>query len=308
MKKTFFKQIYSRTKILILFNTIVIIYLFFTYIPKRNTDSFSTSFLLKADIDVISEIIVTVPALPRPSAFNELHLIKKNNGFTYKTGTGEYIIDGALINRLFEVFTKKQIFTFITEDILQYKNFGLDKNNAVKMQFIREDKSIAGEFIFGEKDILGTNIYLLLDGRTKIFKTIDTVSSFLTVRSDFWIDLQIYKFLFDGNKIQSVEKNHTHIIRSKENEPYFSDLELFLKRFSCVDIFPAPVLTSLQTEYLSIILGSGERLTIGETPMENGDYILFDSKLKNAYVISGYTKRKIDSAVDIILYGKAEEK
>ena len=115
MKKTFFKQIYSRTKILILFNTIVIIYLFFTYIPKRNTDSFSTSFLLKADIDVISEIIVTVPALPRPSAFNELHLIKKNNGFTYKTGTGEYIIDGALINRLFEVFTKKQIFTFITE-------------------------------------------------------------------------------------------------------------------------------------------------------------------------------------------------
>lgn len=306
MKKTFFDNIDLHTLILCIINFVLFIVLIIAYLPKPEAESVNTSLILKDDSDLIEEIVLTIPDNSLPPNFNEFRLTKKNKIFVYKTGGGEYPIDESLINRLFEVLTKKETVTFITDDINQYKNFGLDKNNAVKMQLIRSDKTVAGEFTFGKKDTLGKNLYLLPDGRTKIFKMPDNISPFLTMRSDFWINLQIYKSLFEQNKIQSIEKNGEHIIRSGKNDNYFSDLELFLKQFSCVDIFPAMPLTSINTEYFTIVLGSGEKMLIGETPLESGDYILFDSKLKNGYVISGYTKRKIDSALERI-YRQGQE-
>ena len=77
-------------------------------------------------------------------------------------------------------------------------------------------------------------------------------------------------------------------------------METFLKQFSCIDIFPAFPITNSETQELNLILGTGEKIEILLTPMESGDFILFDSASNNSYVISGYTKRRIDSILNSI--------
>lgn len=300
MKKNIFAILKKRTNILILINSILLLCLIILYIPKQNSKTVNFSLFLKNDIDSIEEIILTIPNKSMPLTFGELKLSKKNNNFVYKTERGEYKIKDGIAERLFSVLSAKKDFIFITDKFAQHQNFGLDEYEAVKLQLIRFDKTIAKEFIFGKKDTLGSNIYFLPDARTKIFKMHDDISPFLTLRTDFWIDLQIYKSLFEQNKIQSIIKNNVHTIRSNETEESFLKLEMFLKQFSCIDIFPAMPIISAETEYMDIVLGNGEKISLGETPLESGDYILFDSKCINSYIISGYTKRRIDEIINNI--------
>lgn len=300
MKKNIFTILKKRTNILILINSILLLCLIILYIPKKNSEILNFSLLLKNDIDSIEEIILTVPNKSMPLTFNELKLSRKNNNFVYKTERGEYKIKDGTVERLFSVLSAKKDFIFISNNLNQHHNLGLDEHEAIKLQLVRFDKTILKEFIFGKKDTLGSSIYFLPDARTKVFKMHDDISPFLTLRKDFWIDLQIYKPLFEQNKIQSIIKNNLHIIRSNKTEENFLKLETFLKQFSCIDIFPAMPIISTDTEYIDVILGNGEKISLRETPLENGDYILFDSKFANSYIISGYTKRRIDEIINNI--------
>ena len=211
------------------------------------------------------------------------------------TQSGEYKVQPALIERLFSVLSTKQNFRFVSDDIKQYINLGLDEDHAARLQLLRSDKTIMGDFVFGKNDTL-----VRIDARTKIFIMPDVLSSFLTVKSNFWLDLQIYKYKFENNSIQLIEKNKQLITRSDKHKEKFGELETFLKQFSCIDIFPAFPITNSETQELNLILGTGEKIEILLTPMESGDFILFDSASNNSYVISGYTKRRIDSILNSI--------
>ena len=176
----------------------------------------------------------------------------------------------------------------------------MDEDHAARLQLLRSDKTIMGDFVFGKNDTLGINRYVRIDARTKIFIMPDVLASFLTVKANFWLDLQIYKYKFENNSIQLIEKNKQLITRSDKHKEKFGELETFLKQFSCIDIFPAFPITNSETQELNLILGTGEKIEILLTPMESGDFILFDSASNNSYVISGYTKRRIDSILDSI--------
>lgn len=287
------KNLTKRTNLLILLNCILLLCLIFIYIPKRSIQKINTTLLHHSEINNITEIILTVPNKSLPLNFTELKLIKKNSDFVYKTEYSDFKIKQTLIDNLFKTLTTKKDFIFITDKISQYANFGLSKNDAIKMQLLRNDKTIAGEFIFGKKDTLGTSIYIQPDARTKIFKMLDTISPFLTLNTNFWINLQIYKTKFEKNSIQEIHKNNLRTTRSSQNDERFLALETFLSQFSCIDIFPTMPITSPQTEYTEFVLGNNEGLILGTTPLENGDYILFEDNSKTAFVISGYTKNRI---------------
>lgn len=297
--KNFFK-LKKYTQALIFANIFFLLSLIFVSIPKNEANVFNTSLVSRQNIENIDEIVFTIPDNSLPPRFNELRLIKKKDKFVLSTQSGEYKVQPALIERLFSVLSTKQNFKFVSDDIKQYINFGLDEDHAARLQLLRSDKTIMGDFVFGKKDTLGINRYVRIDARTKIFIMPDVLSSFLTVNNNFWLDLQIYKYRFEKNSIQLIEKNKQLITRSDKHKEKFGELETFLKQFSCIDIFPAFPITNSETQELNLILGTGEKIEIFFTPMESGDFILFDSASNNPYVISGYTKRRIDSILDAI--------
>lgn len=297
--KNFFK-LKKYTQALIFANIFFLLSLIFVSIPKNEANVFNTSLVSRQNIENIDEIVFTIPDNSLPPRFNELRLIKKKDKFVLSTQSGEYKVQPALIERLFSVLSTKQNFRFVSDDIKQYINFGLDEDHAARLQLLRSDKTIMGDFVFGKKDTLGINRYVRIDARTKIFIMPDVLASFLTVNNNFWLDLQIYKYRFEKNSIQLIEKNKQIITRSDKNKEKFDELETFLKQFSCIDIFPAFPITNSETQELNLTLGTGEKIEILLTPMESGDFILFDSASNNSYVISGYTKRRIDSILNSI--------
>ncbi|UTC65144.1 DUF4340 domain-containing protein [Treponema sp. OMZ 788] len=297
--KNFFK-LKKYTQTLIFINIFFLLVLIFVNIPKPEADIFNGSFVSKQNIKNIDEIIFTIPDNSLPPRFNELRLIKKKDNFILNTQAGEYKVQPELIERLFSVLSTKQNFKLISDSVKQYTNFGLDEDHASRLQLLRSDKTIIGDFVFGKNDTLGINRYVRIDARTKIFIMPDVMSSFLTLRPGVWLDLQIYKHKLDKGSIRLIEKNKGSIIRSNKNEKAFDELETFLKQFSCIDIFPAFLINNSETEEVKLILGSREEIKILFTPMEGGDFILFDSALNNSYVISGYTKRRIDSILNSI--------
>ncbi len=147
---------------------------------------------------------------------------------------------------------------------------------------------------------MGTGRFVRIDSRTKIFRMPDVLSSFLTLQRDYWLDLQIYKNFFIYNKIQSIEKDSKLITRNKTNANNFDSLESFLKQFSCIDIFPAGHISSMESQSFTIFLGNGEKIKIEFTPMDSGDYILYDTKLQNSYVISSYSKNRVEEILNKI--------
>ena len=138
------------------------------------------------------------------------------------TQSGEYKVQPALIERLFSVLSTKQNFRFVSDDIKQYINFGLDEDHAARLQLLRSDKTIMGDFVFGKNDTLGINRYVRIDARTKILIMPDVLASFLTVKPNFWLDLQIYKYKFENKSIQIIERNKQLISRSDKHKKKFA--------------------------------------------------------------------------------------
>ncbi len=294
----------KRIKILTIINILLIIVLVFSLLPKNQKENFITPLLQKQQLDEIQEIILTIPDNSFPVNFNIVRLLKKNQEFIFYTGadteiiTNKYKVSKNVIDRLFTTLNTAQNFIFVSDSPKRFSNFDLDKDKAIQMQIIGENKTILREFFFGKQDTLGTNRFVRIDSRTKVFIVQDFIAPFLTFKRNFWIDLQIYKETFSKNKIQSIQKDARHIIRSQNNNSEFNELELFLKQFSCIDIFPASPPVSIKTKSIKLFLGNGDEHKIEITPTESGDYILFDFKLGNAFIISAYTKKRIDGLIE----------
>lgn len=279
--------------ILIFCNIFLIVFFLILNIPAVEKEIIHDSLILKNEIDSIAEIIINIPDNDLKAGFNIVHLIKKNDGFVLNAAGREYKTKKEIIDRFLFLLSEKQNFLFVTDDVKQSSSFGFNADKTAQIKIFKDDKSLIGEFVFGKQNTLGSGRYIRAGGRTKIFLMPDIISPFLTLHSDFWINLQRYEIFFSGYRVQALQKDNVYIIRSAENEKNFFNLELFLKQFSCVDIFPALPLTSPHTESFILFLDNKEKIKIELTPIENGDYILSDSVSENAYIISGYTKRRI---------------
>ena len=68
-------------------------------------------------------------------------------------------------------------------------------------------------------------------------------------------------------------------------------------------MYGAAPLQSPQTAQVHLTLGDGSGLSLSFTPLQNGDYVFFDSRGANAYLISGYTctqfLNRLEAALDI---------
>ena len=169
---------------------------------------------------------------------------------------------------------------------------------------IKQDGTFAAELFFGITDSLGISRYVRTGRSLAVFAIDNAVEPFLTIAHGFWLDLQLYKALFAQTGIQNLEMGRHYIIRNTENAKDFSALEHFLQTCTCIGLYTAPVLQSPATETIRLSLGGGDTLQLFLTPLQNGDYVFFDNRSSNAYVISGYTAGQLLQKVHALLVSK----
>ena len=57
---------------------------------------------------------------------------------------------------------------------------------------------------------------------------------------------------------------------------------------------------SPQTARVRLALGNGTELRFSFTPLQSGDYVFFDNRNSNAYLISGYTCEQLLRYIDAL--------
>lgn len=289
----------TSTSALIIFNIILCLFLLFSFIAenkKQKQEIRKLALVPPAVIETAQEIIFNLPADSVSSFFTEFKIIKENKNYILKTDNGKFYIRRDLIERFFSVLTIPQQTIFITADIKQYADYGLTANTAANIKFISSTGEILSDIYFGKIDAVGNSRYVTANLRTAVLSVPDNIAPFLNIRPGFWLDLQIYKSVFKNDSIQSLKIKDKIILRSAENTNSFGKLEKTLAQLNCIDIFTNLPVHNSRTEYFSIESGNKNKMIIALTPLEHGDFILSDSRSENAYVLSAYSKLRLEAA------------
>ena len=296
------KPFKRETKILvIILCALLCIYgLSFLYHPSRKT-VFSSSLITEQDISEVQEIRFTVPTKAEPVEMGKITLTKNGDRFYFGTGNGSYPVRQDIISRFFSVLEANRSFILVTARPQHYPDYAIDDLHASRITFVRNGKTILADLFFGMGNAVGAGRYVRTGRSVKVFLIDDAVEPFLTVAAPFWLDLQIYASLFRGTTIQGLEYGKQTVLRDEKNEEYFRKLESFLEKFSCIDVYSAPGLQSPQTVRIRLGLGNGTELTVSFTPLQSGDYVFFDSRSSNAYLISGYTCTQLLRHIEAVM-------
>ena len=260
----------------------------FLHRPSR-AGVFSSSLMHEQDIREVAEIRFSIPTRAEPVEMGEMTLIKDGARFYLRTGNGSYPVRKEIIDRFFSLLGADRSFLPISVRPQDYLDYQIDDGHASRIVFVRKDKTVLSELFFGMTDAAGAGRYVRTGTSVKVFLIDNAFEPFLTVAAPFWLDLQIYAALFRGTGIQGLEYGNHTVIRTEANGGEFRALENFLEKFSCIDIYSAPPLQSPQTVRVRLALGDGTELRFSFTPLQSGDYVFFDSRSANAYLISGYT-------------------
>lgn len=289
----FFRSIFacSRTTkaLFLLLCVLLCLYgLSFLYRPAR-TAAVSGRLVLEQDIVDTAELRFSIPLKAEPVEMGRMTLSKRGNRFYLQTVNGMYPVRQEIISRFFSLLTASRALLSVSAQPRDYSGYGIDDAHAAQIRLVRHDGTILAELFFGTTDTLGSGRYVRTGRSLSVFLIDNALEPFLTVAAPFWLDMQLYARIFRGTGIQGLEYGNDSVLRNEEREAAFRDLELFLEKFSCIDVYSAPPLQTPQTASVRLSLGDGAELRFSFTPLQSGDYVFFDNRSSNAYLISGYT-------------------
>ena len=276
----------------------------FLHRPSR-TGVFSSSLMREQDIREVAEVRFSIPIKAEPVEMGEMTLIKAGSRFYLRTANGSYPVRQEIIDRFFSLLGAGRSFLPISARPQDYPDYLIDDGHASRIVLVRKDKTVLSEFFFGITDAAGAGRYVRMGSSVRVFLIDNALEPFLTVAAPFWLDLQIYASLFRGTGIQGLEYGKHIVIRTEANGDAFRALENFLEKFSCIDIYNAPALQSPQTARVRLTLGDGTELRFSFTPLQSGDYVFFDNRSSNAYLISGYTCAQLIRYIDALTVERA---
>ena len=271
----------------------------FLHRPSR-TGVFSSSLMREQDIREVAEVRFSIPIKAEPVEMGEMTLIKDGSRFYLRTANGSYPVRQEIIDRFFSLLGAGRSFLPISARPQDYPDYLIDDGHASRIVLVRKDKTVLSELFFGITDAAGAGRYVRMGSSVRVFLIDNALEPFLTVAAPFWLDLQIYASLFRGTGIQGLEYGKHIVIRTEANGDAFRALENFLEKFSCIDIYNAPALQSPQTAQVRLTLGDGTELRFSFTPLQSGDYVFFDNRSSNAYLISGYTCTQLIRYIDAL--------
>ena len=276
----------------------------FLHRPSR-TGVFSSSLMREQDIREVEEIRFSIPIKAEPVEMGEMTLTKDDARFYLHTANSSYPVRQEIIDRFFSLLGAGRSFLPISARPQDYPDYLIDDGHASRIVLVRKDKTVLSELFFGITDAAGAGRYVRVGSSVRVFLIDNALEPFLTVAAPFWLDLQIYASLFRGTGIQGLEYGKHIVIRTESNGDAFRALENFLEKFSCIDIYNAPALQSPQTARVRLTLGDGTELRFSFTPLQNGDYVFFDNRSSNAYLISGYTCTQLIRYIDALTVERA---
>lgn len=268
-----------------------------------HTGVFSSSLMREQDIREVAEVRFSIPIKAEPVEMGEMTLIKDGSRFYLRTANGSYPVRQEIIDRFFSLLGAGRSFLPISARPQDYPDYLIDDGHASRIVLVRKDKTVLSELFFGITDAAGAGRYVRMGSSVRVFLIDNALEPFLTVAAPFWLDLQIYASLFRGTGIQGLEYGKHIVIRTEANGDAFRALENFLEKFSCIDIYNAPALQSPQTAQVRLTLGDGTELRFSFTSLQSGDYVFFDNRSSNAYLISGYTCTQLIRYIDALTAG-----
>ena len=299
------RQLKKSTKALILANVILFFLLLIALFTNKIIASVQTRIIRLAPNAIISETEEIILKLPKNIAsplLNEFRIIKRGEAFLLKRDYGEFYIQPELIGRFFSVLNKEEHALFITNNFSEYSSYALDESSAFNIRFVARNKEILLDLYIGKLDVTGQLRYIRRGNvPSSVFCISDAISPFLNTQPSFWLDMQVYKAKLNGNQINSIEMNENMVLRTLEREAYFATLEKTLSSLTAIDIFDNFPVENNTTQTFTIRLERNEEISISSTPLESGDFILFDSRGKNVYILSAYSQKRLMENVDAIM-------
>ena len=299
------QQLKKSTQFLILVNIILFLLLLIALFTNKIIASVQTRIIRLAPNAIISETEEIILKLPKNIAsplLNEFRIIKRGEAFLLKRDYGEFYIQPELIGRFFSVLSKEEYALFITNNFNEYSSYALDEDSAFNIRFVARNKEILLDLHIGKLDVTGQLRYIRRGNvPSSVFCISDAISPFLNTLPSFWLDMQVYKAKLNNNQINGIEMNENRVLRTLEKEAEFITLEKTLSSLTAIDIFDNFPIENNTTQTFTILLERNESISISSTPLENGDFILFDSRGKNTYILSAYSQKRLVESIKAIM-------
>lgn len=299
------QQLKRSTYSLILINIILIFLLLIAMCTNKKHALVQTRIIRLAPNAITSETEEIILKSPKNIAcpfLSEFKIVKRGKAFLLKRDYAEFYIQPDLMERFFYVLNKEEHALFITNNFNEYPSYSLDEQAAFNIRFVARNKEILLDLYVGNLDVTGQLRYVRRGNvPSSVFCISDAISPFLNVQPSFWLDMQMYKAKLQENQINSLEMNENKVFRTFEKESYFIALEKSLSSLTAIDIFDNFPLENKMTQTFTITLERNEMISIFLTPLENGDFMLFDSRRRNAYILSAYSKKRLMESVEDII-------
>lgn len=208
--------------------------------------------------------------------------------------THRYPANGAKIERLLAELThNRKMYTTGDED---GKAFGIDTAATVRMRLSAKDKTSLTDLDFGYATANGSQRYVRNSQYPSIFRTMDSFEPYLDLHTNAWADLDIFSTEFAKVSLQRVvyEKKELRAVFIAGINPEVAELEQTLKSLACLDITNLPL---IPTETLYLEFGDTSRIQVGFAKLNEEYYILSNSQTGGMYIISNWTKERLDRAL-----------
>jgi len=263
-----------------------------TKIQKKDKDTRLIRLAPKALIERSEKIILRAPK--RLPYLLELAIVKKNGIYMLEKGKYSYYLKDGIITRFFSALNQEIRSDSIGGSPYDYPSYGLDDENAFNIRFISSEGEILLDLYLGSSNATEQMRYIRRGGSsTAILSIEDVASPFLSVESSFWIDMQPLRAKLKKDKITSLSFREENVIRGKDSDDKFVDVEKALSSLTMIDTFDSLALEGDRTESFSFTLDQGGTFSIYMSPLDNGDYVFFDNIKSQPYILSAYSKQRL---------------
>lgn len=262
-----------------------------TKIKKKDREARLISLAPKAIIEDSAKIILRAPK--RLPYLLESTIIKKDDIYMLQKGRYNYYLREGVIDRFF-LALNRQIRSYpIGGSPYDYPSYGVDDENAFNIRFISSAGDILLDIYLGSSDATDQMRYVRRGGSSTILSIEDVASPFLTVESSFWLDMQPLKAKLLDDRITSLSRREDSLVRRKDSDETFVSVEKALSSLTMIDTFDSLAFERDGTESFTFTLEKGGRFSIYMSPLDNGDYVFFDSIKSCPYILSAYSKKRL---------------
>ena len=225
-----------------------------------------------------------------------LMLEKKNTGWNLTLDKAHHypVTDRMIENLLNQISIKRTLYAVGPENGLPY---GIGTKESLYLSLRDSNDTIMKTIIFGDSDIAGDDIYILISGKKEIMRTQNTFSDFLTIATSAWVDLSIFSKQLQENQIVEIrysKDSNTKKFRSPGDSEIIGFTKV-IESLTCVDITNINLIPS---ETITITFGDTHTLQISLAALNDDIWILKDETEGLSYIISSAMKENIERSLN----------